>query len=99
MGKPSLIILVFSTITLTVSSAVYAEPKINYVGDGRYACRGSQTECAQTNQQNEQREERRRTEIQHRKLLDESRTQTRLLEEQNRLIREQKTSNQGLKNG
>lgn len=93
MGKYAFVVLVFCNITLMTASVVHAEPKITYVGDGRYACRGSQGECAPTSQQNEQREERRRVEIQQRQLLEESRTQTRLLEEQNRLIREQKTSN------
>jgi hypothetical protein len=39
-------------ISLTLVVAAHAEPKVTYVGEGRYACRGSSAECAQIDQNN-----------------------------------------------
>ncbi len=33
-----------------------AEPQVTYVGDGRYACRGSDRECEAINRRNDARE-------------------------------------------
>jgi len=33
-----------------------AEPKVTYVGDGRYACQGSERECEPINRRNDARE-------------------------------------------
>ena len=40
-----------------VGTGVSAEPKVTYVGLGRYACSGTAAECAQTNFNNGQLEE------------------------------------------
>lgn len=64
--------------------AVLAEPKINYVGLGRYACSGTARECAPTQQNNDrlelQREQTRKLELQRRELQ----TQTELMRSQRR---------------
>jgi hypothetical protein len=63
------------------SSLCHAEPKITYVGDGRYSCYGSRSECAATDRHNEQREQLREQERIQREMLEEQRKQTEILEE------------------
>jgi len=60
-----------------LSTLCDAEPKVTYVGDGRYVCSGSRSECAATEQRNEQREQQRL----QRAMLEEQRKQTAILEE------------------
>jgi len=67
---------------LSIASAFcHAAPKVAYVGDGRYACSGSRSECAATDQRNEQREQLREQERIQRETLEEQRRQTAILEE------------------
>jgi len=63
------------------STFCHAAPKVAYVGDGRYACSGSRSECAATDQRNEHREQVREQERLQRAMLEEQRKQTEILEE------------------
>lgn len=47
----------FAALT-AMAIAAHAEPKSTYVGDGRFACRGSSTQCAQVDANNRQQQER-----------------------------------------
>lgn len=73
---PLLVVLMFTT--------AHAEPRVNYVGSGRYACSGLAHECASTNQRNEElsRREAGRAEQnrQSEAVLNEQRRQTQALE-------------------
>jgi len=68
------VILIFALSIL--SPLCCAEPKLTYVGDGRYACSGSRSECVAAEQRNEQREQERL----QRAVLEEKRKQTAILE-------------------
>lgn len=72
-------------VAVVVATAAHAEPRVTYVGDGRYACSGSERECAAIRQRNDDQTrrtlersdwERRESEYQA-----EQRRQTRALEE------------------
>lgn len=67
-------------LLLMVSSAL-AEPRVTYVGDGRYVCSGSLAECAPYDRGNREREVARERDRMQREMLDEQRKQTRYLEE------------------
>lgn len=76
------IALIFS---LVIASLAHAEPRMTYVGEGRYACSGSDRDCAPIRQRNDEqtrrtqeRFERERRESEYR---DEQRRQTRALED------------------
>lgn len=62
----------------TASLALAAEPKVTYVGDGRYTCSGNSAQCAQVDANNRQREMQRELEYQReqdraQRYVDESR--------------------------
>ncbi len=44
--------------------SVQAEPKVTYVGDGRYTCSGNSVQCAQIDANNRQREAQRQADYQ-----------------------------------
>ena len=74
-------------LALLAAAGALAEPKINYVGSGRYTCSGSAKECAEVDQRNRalsDAEARSRTD---REILREQQRQTRALEE---MAREQR---------
>jgi len=71
----------FLLIALVAAEACLAEPKLTYVGDGRYVCSGSRADCAATEHRNAQRESLRQQERSQRDLLEEQRKQTAILEE------------------
>ncbi len=51
-------------ILITMAFSVQAEPKVTYVGDGRYTCSGNSPQCAQIDANNRQREAQRQTDYQ-----------------------------------
>lgn len=72
-------------LVAAAATVAHAEPRVNYVGDGRYVCSGSDRECAPIRQRNDEqtrrtldRFDRERRESEHR---DEQRRQTRALED------------------
>lgn len=74
--KNSLIVL--SVVALTASSAAQADPRVTYVGDGRYTCSGNSAQCAQIDANNRQREalrdfERQREEDRVKRYIDDNR--------------------------
>lgn len=55
------ILVFFAAIATASTTPSFADPKVNYVGLGRYSCRGTTAECApydQINQMESQRRER-----------------------------------------
>lgn len=79
--KNALLILVAAAAAVIA----HADPRVTYVGDGRYACSGSERECAAVRQRNDdqtrrtlERLDRDRRESDYR---DEKRRQTRALED------------------
>lgn len=72
-------------LALSIASLAHAEPRVTYVGDSRYACSGSDRECASIRQRNDDqtrrtmdRFERERRESEYR---DEQRRQTSVRED------------------
>lgn len=62
----------------TASLVLAAEPKVTYVGDGRYTCSGNSAQCAQVEANNRQREMQREMDYQReqdraQRYVDESR--------------------------
>lgn len=51
-------------LLLFVSGSVSADPKVTYVGDGRYTCSGNSAQCAQIDANNRQREAQRQSDYQ-----------------------------------
>ncbi len=51
-------------LLLLVSGSVSADPKVTYVGDGRYTCSGNSAHCAQIDANNRQREAQRQSDYQ-----------------------------------
>lgn len=51
---------VLAAMTITA----YADPKTIYIGDGRFACQGNSTQCAQVDANNRQRESQRANDYQ-----------------------------------
>lgn len=51
-------------ILITMAFSVQAEPKVTYVGDGRYTCSGNSPQCAQIDANNRQREAQRQADYQ-----------------------------------
>lgn len=47
-----------------INNAIAAEPKVTYVGDGRYTCSGNSAQCAQIDANNRQREAQRQADYQ-----------------------------------
>jgi hypothetical protein len=47
-----------------INNALAAEPKVTYVGDGRYTCSGNSPQCAQIDANNRQREAQRQADYQ-----------------------------------
>ena len=45
-------------LSFGVCSITSAEPKVNYVGDGRHVCHGTSAECVRYDQMNEMQAER-----------------------------------------
>ena len=64
--------LVMGLMALAVSQFAVAEPKVTYVGMGRYACSGSDRECEPVRRRNDdlevQRQQTRELELQRREL-------------------------------
>ena len=54
MGKRIISLLVFIFV-----ASVSAEPKVTYVGQGRYACSGREHECEPARRRNDELEQRR----------------------------------------
>lgn len=69
---------------LCLCSVAHTEPRVSYVGDGRYACSGTQSECSPYERNNRDQEEDRKRDQTQRELLDEQRKQTKALEEMTR---------------
>lgn len=72
-------------ILAAAATVAHAEPRVTYVGDGRYACSGSDRDCATIRQRNDdqtrrtmERFDRERWESDYR---NEQRRQTRALED------------------
>lgn len=72
-------------LAVAAASMAHAEPRVTYVGDGRYACSGSDRDCAAIRQRNDdqshrtqERFDRERRESEYR---DQQRRQTRTLED------------------
>ena len=51
-------------ILIMMAFSVHAEPKVTYVGDGRYTCSGNSPQCAQIDANNRQREAQRQADYQ-----------------------------------
>ena len=73
--KDSLIVL--SLISLAASFTAQADPRVTYVGDGRYTCSGNRVQCAQVDANNRQREalrilERQREDDRVKRYIDEN---------------------------
>jgi len=51
-------------LACSISIALAAEPKVTYVGDGRYTCSGNSAQCAQVEANNRQREMQRELDYQ-----------------------------------
>lgn len=72
-------------ILVVAASVAQAEPRVTYVGDGRYACSGSDRDCAAVRQRNDDQTRRtlERFSREHREseYRDEQRRQTRALED------------------
>ncbi len=51
-------------ILISMAFSVQAEPKVTYVGDGRYTCSGNSPQCAQVDDNNRQREAQRQADYQ-----------------------------------
>ncbi len=62
--------LIFCVVMALLSQVVAAEPKVTYVGLGRYACSGSDRECEPVRRRNDeletQRQQSRELELQRR---------------------------------
>lgn len=65
-------------------NTTHAEPRVTYVGDGRYACSGSSSECASVEQRNRQLEAQQQSRRLQQESLEEQRRQTRLMQEEQR---------------
>lgn len=50
---------VVAMLAMTGASVCFAEPKVTYVGLGRYSCQGTTAECAQYEQMNQMESDRR----------------------------------------
>jgi hypothetical protein len=48
--------IVFAAATLMMTSVAKTDPRVTYVGDGRYSCSGNTVQCAQVDTNNRQRE-------------------------------------------
>lgn len=66
----------------TISAMAIADPKVVYVGDGRFACQGSARECEPIHRRNEEREFQRKHLQEVEKQTDELRRLNRRTEDQ-----------------
>lgn len=51
--------LLAAALLASLQFSAHAESRVTYVGDGRYACQGSSSTCAQIDANNRQRESQR----------------------------------------
>jgi len=79
-------------MSMVLSGFLLAEPKVSYVGLGRYSCSGSDRECEPIRRRNEslelQRQQTRELELQRRELQ----TQTEVLRNQQRYYERERSS-------
>lgn len=79
---------------LSLIGLLDAEPQVTYVGDGRYACRGTDRECEAINRRNDARELQR---LQNRWLELERQEQLRLRDSRSQLDEQSRRENKAFR--
>lgn len=79
---------------LSLVGLLDAEPQVTYVGDGRYACRGTERECEVINRRNDARELQR---LQNRWLELERQEQLRLRDNRSQLDEQSRRENKAFR--
>lgn len=63
-SKASISAIASMLLLCVINNSMAAEPKVTYVGDGRYSCSGNSVQCAQIDANNRQREVQRQADYQ-----------------------------------